>query len=233
MGVDRSFLRRIHDMVCLLQLILSTQNSTHWIDVDLGRVDRVWNCPGISSSPAARHHRRRRQSFGRNRRFHICRPYFPSCSLATGNAASDRRIAVRNLSRGATAADGIAMANQVTSDDHIVLVEIGGNDLIAGLPSDQFAKSLDSMLSKLASKERTVVMMELPLLPYRIGYGRVQRQLASKYGVWLIPKRYLVQVISGSSATSDGLHLSGEGSRRMATLVARVLSPVLKPNRTR
>jgi len=142
-------------------------------------------------------------------------------------------IPVRNLSRvSATAADGVVMAAQVTPDDRVVLVEIGGNDLIAGLPADEFAKSLDSILSRLVSNERAVVMIELPLLPYRIGYGRSQRRLASKYGVWMIPKRYFVQVINGSSATSDGLHLSAEGSTRMAELVARVLSPVLKPSRT-
>jgi acyl-CoA thioesterase I len=141
----------------------------------------------------------------------------------------ETRIPVRNLSRvGATTADGIAMAAYVTPDDRVVLVELGGNDLIAGLPADRFEKSLDSILSRLASNQRTVAMMELPLLPYRIAYGRAQRRLASKYGVWLIPKRYFVQVISGSSATSDGLHLSDEGAHRMATLVARVLSPVLR-----
>jgi len=138
-------------------------------------------------------------------------------------------IPVQNLSRvGATAADGIAMAAHVTVDDRVVLVEIGGNDLIAGLPSDQFEESLDSILSRLASNQRTVVMMELPLFPYRIGYGRAQRRLASKYGVWLVPKRYFVQVISGSRATSDGLHLSVEGANRMASLAAHVLSPVLQ-----
>src|SRR5437667_2766682 len=138
-------------------------------------------------------------------------------------------IPVRNLSRvGATAAEAVAMAAQVTPDDRVFLVEIGGNNLIAGLPSDQFEKSLELTLSRLVSNQRTVAMMELPLLPYRIGYGQAQRRLASKYGVWLIPKRYFVQVMSGSSATSDGRHLSAEGSARRAKLVARVLSPVLK-----
>jgi len=107
------------------------------------------------------------------------------------------------------------MAAQVTSDDHVVLVEIGG---FAGLPSDQFAKSLDAVLSRLASKERTFLMMELPLPPFRVGYGRAQRWLASQYGVCLVPKRYFVQVISRADATSDGLHLSGEGANRMAGL---------------
>jgi lysophospholipase L1-like esterase len=123
---------------------------------------------------------------------------------------------------------GARQSFQVRVDDRVVPVELGGNDLIAGPPSDQFERSLDSILSRLAFNQRTVEMMELPLLPQRIGYGRAQRRLASKCGVWLIPKRYFVQVISGSSATSDGLHLSGEGARRMAKLMARVLSPVLR-----
>jgi len=72
-------------------------------------------------------------------------------------------------------------------------------------------------------------MFELPLLPHWISYGRIQRQLARRYGVLLIPKRYFTQVLSGANATSDGLHLSQLGAERMAAFVAQTLSPVLKP----
>ena len=71
-------------------------------------------------------------------------------------------------------------------------------------------------------------MFELPLLPNRVAYGRIQRRLASKYGVWLIPKHYIVEVIRGSNATLDGLHLSQNGARQMASLVAGFLSSVVK-----
>ena len=135
-------------------------------------------------------------------------------------------IRVRNLSQaGATISDAIKMTQHLTDEDRLVLIEIGGNDLISGRSADQFAGSLDSLLSHLSIPGRTVVMMELPLLPHRIGYGQVQRQLAKKYGVYLIPKRYFARVISGANATSDGLHLSDEGSRRMAQLVAKVITP--------
>jgi acyl-CoA thioesterase-1 len=138
-------------------------------------------------------------------------------------------ISVRNLSRvGATTRDAIEMASQVTPEDRIVVVEIGGNDLIAGLPAGEFEKSLDVVLATLSAEKRIVVMMELPLLPDRIGYGRAERRLALKYGVYLVPKRYFVKVISGANATSDGLHLSAEGATRMANLVTLVLSRVLK-----
>src|SRR5260370_32740782 len=77
---------------------------------------------------------------------------------------------------------------------------------------------------------RTMVMFELRLLPQKIAYGQIQRRLAEKYGVWLIPKRCFVEAIGGANATSDGLHLSESGAHRMAMLVAQVLSPVLKSN---
>jgi lysophospholipase L1-like esterase len=139
-------------------------------------------------------------------------------------------IPVRNLARvGATTADGVDMASAVMANDRVILIEIGGNDPIAGLSSASFERSLEAILSRMAERERTVVMFELPLLPQHIDYGRIQRRLAAKYDVWLIPKRYFVGVMSGSEATSDGLHLRPEGTYRMADLVSHALAPVLKP----
>ena len=138
-------------------------------------------------------------------------------------------VPVKNLSRpGAQAVEGPDMAEKVTRDDKIVLIEIGGNDLLGDVPSTAFEKNLDATLSKLAMPGRTVVMFELPLLPHKIAYGQIQRHLAAKYGIWLIPKRCFIEVIGGANATSDGLHLSESGAHRMAKLVAAVLSLVLK-----
>jgi hypothetical protein len=132
---------------------------------------------------------------------------------------------------GAQSRDALTMAEKLTPEDHVVPIEIGGNDPLEGVPSVEFGKALDALLSKVSAPGRTVVMFELPLFPHRIAYGRIQRGLAAKYGVWLIPKRFFTEVIGGANATSDGLHLSNEGTRRMAALVAQVLSPVLKPER--
>jgi acyl-CoA thioesterase I len=109
-------------------------------------------------------------------------------------------IPVKNLSRpGAQAIEGTDMAEKVTRDDRVVLIEIGGNDLLGGVPSAAFEKNLDATLSKLTIPGRTIVMFELPLLPHKTEYGEIQRHLASKYGVWLIPKRYFAEVIGGQT----------------------------------
>lgn len=120
------------------------------------------------------------------------------------------------------------MADQITLGDRIVLIEIGGNDLLTGTPSVEFSRNLDRLLSKLAAPGRAIVMFELPLSPNKVAYGRIQRRLASKYGVWLVPNHYFVEVLGGSNATLDGLHLSQNGARQTALLVATLLSSVMK-----
>jgi acyl-CoA thioesterase I len=138
-------------------------------------------------------------------------------------------VPAKNLPRaGADTIEAQSMAKEITPEDRVVLLEIGGNDLLAGVPSGEFGKALDVLLSKVSAPGRTVVMFELPLFPHKMAYGQIQRRLAERYGVWLIPKRFFVDVIGGAEATSDGLHLSDAGTHHMAALVAQVLSPVLK-----
>jgi hypothetical protein len=138
-------------------------------------------------------------------------------------------VPVKNLARaGADTIEAQSMAKEIGPEDRVLLVEIGGNDMIAGVPPGEFGEALDALLSKVSAPGRTVVMFELPLLPNKMAYGYIQRRLSAKYGVWLIPKRFFVSVIGGANATSDGLHLSDTGTRHMAVLMAHVLSPVLK-----
>ncbi|HET9409985.1 MAG TPA: GDSL-type esterase/lipase family protein [Candidatus Sulfotelmatobacter sp.] len=138
-------------------------------------------------------------------------------------------VEVRNLARpGAEVSEGLLIARGLKDEDHLVVIEIGGNDLLMGVSSAEYGKALDTLLSNVAAPNRTILMFELPLLPNKIAYGQIQRRLSDKYGVWLIPKRYFVQVIGGANATTDGLHLSASGAHRMAALVAQVLSPLLK-----
>jgi lysophospholipase L1-like esterase len=144
-------------------------------------------------------------------------------------------VEVRNLARpGAQVNEGLLMARELTQSDHVILIEIGGNDLLMGGSSDEYSKGLDALLAKVTDDpNRIVLMFELPLLPNKIAYGQIQRRLSAKYRVTLIPKRYLAQIIGDANATTDGLHLSAYGAGQMAALIAEVLSPILKPCQSR
>lgn len=127
---------------------------------------------------------------------------------------------------GATA--GSALGNQVTRllDDGTtrawVLLEIGGNDMLGGTTPEDFRVNLEQLILASRGKPdqlRKVLMFELPITPGSWSFGRAQRQLASQYGVTLIPKRVLAGLLLTEENTVDGIHLSPEGHNRMAELV--------------
>jgi acyl-CoA thioesterase-1 len=140
--------------------------------------------------------------------------------------AKDHSIEVLNYSAaGAT----LAVANQRASEnpigDGIVLLEIGGNDLLGTTTDQDFNRNLEELLRHVCRSDRQVLMFELPLPPFRAEYGRIQRRLAGKYNVALIPKRIFASVLTGDGATLDSIHLSKRGQQRMADAVWRVLRP--------
>ena len=135
-------------------------------------------------------------------------------------------IEVVNLARvGATTASAVKQADALPPDGGVVLLEIGGNDLLGDTPAADFERDLDRLLARVCRPSRAVVMFELPLPPLYNGYGRAQRRLASAYGVHLIPRRVLMGVLTDDGATVDGIHLSGVGHQRMARAVWAVLRP--------
>jgi lysophospholipase L1-like esterase len=74
-------------------------------------------------------------------------------------------------------------------------------------------------------------MLELPLPPIYNGYGEIQRRLARKYGVPLVPKRFFAQVLAGSDSTVDGLHLGPAGHRKMANMIWHFVGSALANSR--
>lgn len=123
---------------------------------------------------------------------------------------------------GATAESAMRQAGKLTEADALVILEIGGNDLLGSRGADEFETALTALIEATAGAGRKLVMFELPLpplMPPRHGYGHAQRRLARKYGMTLIPKHVLAQVLAGKDSTLDGLHLSPQGHRQLAELV--------------
>lgn len=72
-------------------------------------------------------------------------------------------------------------------------------------------------------KKRQLVLFELPLPPFYNSYGKIQRDLAKKYKIPLIPKRFLGYVFATEGATSDGLHLTAKGHKLLAQIMIDLL----------
>ena len=131
-----------------------------------------------------------------------------------------------NYSRaGATVAVASRQANDVSLGAGIVLLEIGGNDLLGSPAGEHFERDLQELLKRVCQPGRQVLMFELPLPPLHNEFGRVQRRLAAQNHVLIIPKRFLIDVLASEGTTLDSIHLSPRGHQRMAALVWRIIRP--------
>tara|TARA_R110002095_G_scaffold78106_2_gene67075 strand:+ start:6269 stop:7126 length:858 start_codon:yes stop_codon:yes gene_type:complete len=129
-------------------------------------------------------------------------------------------IAVQDLSHvGDTVASARKRVAATEIKSPLVLLEIGGNDILGSTTAAQFETKLDALLSELAAPSRQLVMLELPLPPFYHAYGRIQRDLARKHNVALVPKRVFLSIIAGGDATLDSIHLSQAGHLDMTEVV--------------
>lgn len=134
--------------------------------------------------------------------------------------ARTRNLNVQDISHaGETAASALKRVKSQPITAPVVIVEIGGNDLLGSTTAAQFADDLDALLSHLAAPNRQVVMFELPLPPFCHEYGRVQRTFAARHNVILVPKRVLLSILAGSDSTVDTIHLTQVGHHAMADCV--------------
>ncbi len=124
---------------------------------------------------------------------------------------------------GARAKDGLSQAGGIRKDGSLVIVELGGNDVLGRYGQEQFHEHLEKLLAYLRQHGHRILMFELPLPPLYNAFARTQRELAGQYGVDLIPKWCLAHVLGGPRATIDGLHLSKAGHNHLAEIVGGLL----------
>jgi acyl-CoA thioesterase I len=135
-------------------------------------------------------------------------------------------IEVTDLSQmGATAASALKQADKLPEKSDLVLLEIGGNDLLGSTSASKFESDLEALMKRVCASGRTLMMFELPLPPFRNEYGQVQRKLAARYHVLLIPKRVFIAVLTTPGATLDGIHLTPAGHEQMAEVIWSVIKP--------
>lgn len=144
--------------------------------------------------------------------------------------AHEHNVYIKNLAvGGATTESARQQVGRVEEERALILLEIGGNDMLHRLSADKFHQGLEQLLKKVKSPQRQLVMLELPLRPLCADYGRAQRELADEYNVTLIPKRYFARVFLGDDRVlGDKIHLTDEGHRVMAETIWGIIKPVMQ-----
>ena len=144
------------------------------------------------------------------------------------------RLGVANVVRGAgvsgdTSAGGAArMDFSIQPDTAVVVVALGGNDLLQGLDPKTTRANLDRILRRLKQRHMGVVLAGLHAPPeFGRGYARdfdaLFAGLAKAHGVALYPDLLAGVGRNRLLNQSDGIHPNATG----AAIIARGLAPVV------
>ena len=135
---------------------------------------------------------------------------------------------------GDTSAGGLSRLDWALDGDvRVMVVALGGNDALRGLPVEELRKNLTTIIERAQAKKVRVILAGMEAPPnfgqsYTDGFRRVYTDLAAQYTVPVIP--FLLQGVAGIEGLNqrDGIHPTAEGARMVADNVWTVLHPMLK-----
>jgi len=133
---------------------------------------------------------------------------------------------------GDTSADALSRLDWALEGDvRVLIVALGGNDGLRGLPAEQLRDNLAAIIERAQTRGITVVLAGMEAPPnygrdYIVSFHKVYPALAATYHLALIP--FLLQNVAGIEALNqrDGIHPTAAGARIVADNVWAVLKPL-------
>ncbi len=137
---------------------------------------------------------------------------------------------------GDTTEGGVSRTDSATSlQPAIVILELGGNDGLRGLPLAITRQNLATMIQAFQGAGARVVLAGMTLPPnygadYIQGFQKMYKDLAAQYHLTLIPF-LLSDMITPDLRyfQRDGIHPTADGAVIVAETVLRALKPLLGP----
>jgi acyl-CoA thioesterase-1 len=139
---------------------------------------------------------------------------------------------------GDTSAGGLRRLDWALADGKpkILIVALGGNDGLRGLPPGQLEDNLAAIIERGQKSGLAVILAGMEAPPnfgadYTSSFRAVYPRLAKRYDVRLIP--FLLEGVAGNPALNqaDGIHPNRRGAELVADLVWKTLEPVVARTR--
>jgi len=132
---------------------------------------------------------------------------------------------------GDTAAGGLARLPQVlTQDPWLVIVELGGNDILRQVPAASTEEALDGIVRQLLAARVLPVLVAVEG-PFGGGsHGEIYARLGKRYRVPVV-RDVLRQILFDPSLKADEVHPNDLGHARLAEAVAATVEPLLRQHR--
>ena len=133
---------------------------------------------------------------------------------------------------GDTSASALSRLDwSLQGDVRVLIVALGGNDGLRGLPPEQLQQNLAQIIERAQARRIEVILAGMEAPPnygrdYIVSFHKVYPALAKRYGVALVP--FLLQGVAGTQTLNqaDGIHPTAAGARIVADNVWAVLKPV-------
>ncbi len=135
---------------------------------------------------------------------------------------------------GDTSLGGSERADWVLEQDgaEILILALGANDLLRGMPAGQMKRNLANIIKKAKEKNMKVVLCGMLAPPtmggeYQREYNNVFPDLATEHELVFLP--FLLEGVAMEKELNqaDGIHPNAEGTRKMTENIYRELRPVL------
>lgn len=117
-------------------------------------------------------------------------------------------------------------------DVRIVILGLGANDGLRGLPVSEMKKNLAGIIEAAQARGAAVLLAGMEAPPnfgpeYTVSFRQVYRDLAKQYKVTFLP--FLLDKVAGNPALNqaDGIHPNIEGTRIVAETVWNALRPMV------
>ncbi|MEE1962995.1 arylesterase [Allomuricauda taeanensis] len=146
----------------------------------------------------------------------------------------DYQVVNAGLSGETTASGRNRMAWVLEDDISVVVLELGANDGLRGIPLEETRKNLQAMVDMIQEKlpQATIVLAGMQIPPnmgpeYTSGFRDIFPELAQKEDLTLIP--FLLEGVAGIPELNqgDGIHPTQKGQQLVAENVWEILAEVL------
>lgn len=134
---------------------------------------------------------------------------------------------------GDTTSGGVERVAQVLADKpKIVVLELGGNDGLRGLPVTTSTENFEKMIEQFQTTGVKVILAGITLprnygMDYIHEFDAMYKTLAEKYKVPFIPFLLEGAAMVPDMMQKDGIHATGKGNRVVALTVLRKVEPML------
>lgn len=143
------------------------------------------------------------------------------------------RLGVEVLNAGVpgdTAEAGLARLDEVLdADPWMVIVELGGNDILRRVPPARTEAALREILDRLLAARVVPVLVEIEV-PFSAQYAEVFERIDDDYDIPVV-EEVLGEILVDRNLKSDEIHPNAEGQRLLAEAIAEEIEPVLAARR--